>query len=358
MIRKILLVAPLAGLLTMCQMSPPRAIPPSRSPASCVSGRCHPEVATKRYIHGPIGSGSCEVCHPVSQWTSGRHPTILTERHGDRCIFCHEEAKGFTSMKHKHTLVSRGECIACHDPHQSDNGFLLKGPADKPLDRLAELCTTCHDTATQRSAAFHAAVGLLDCGTCHEPHGSPFPAQLTRYVKSVYLRDHLALGRDELSEGNYREALENLSLVLTIDPHETSALVAAIEAHLALNEPAVALPLADRILEANPLSAEAFFLKGRIAIASGQPYQAVSLFQRSLTLRPEGVEALTALGALQGKLGLHTEALGTLSRAAEKRPESSTVHGHLAEVLELLGRKDDAARERELERRYQVLPKP
>jgi predicted CXXCH cytochrome family protein len=358
MSRRILLIALIGGALTMCRMAPPPALAPSRPSASCVSGRCHREIATKRYIHGPIGFGSCEVCHPVSDWPTGKHPVIITETHGDRCLFCHEEAKGFTTMKYKHTLVARGECTACHDPHQSDNGFLLRGPSDKPLARFGDLCGECHDTATLRSASFHAGVALLDCGTCHEPHGSPFPSQLTRYVKTVYLRDHLAIGQDELQAGNHREALENLSLVLTIDPRETSALVGSIEAHLALNDPAAASPLADRILETNPLSAEGFFLKGRIAASAGQLYQAVSFYQRALTLKPEQLEFLIALGALQHKLGMHTDSLATLGRAVQKNASSAPLHSLMADVLEALGRKEEAARERELERRMGAPPKP
>jgi predicted CXXCH cytochrome family protein len=65
-----------------------------------------------------------------------------------------------------HGPVADGECGTCHDPHGSDFPALL--PAN-----ITETCLTCHET----DAAFYRvhksrAIATSTCTSCHDPHGS------------------------------------------------------------------------------------------------------------------------------------------------------------------------------------------
>ncbi len=328
-------------------VSRPAAAPRPFTTVSCISGKCHREIATKRYIHGPIGSGSCDTCHRVSQWKTGQHPSLLTDASGEKCLFCHEEVKVLTQMKHRHTPVANGECISCHEPHQSDNRFLLINGSKGLIVKTADLCDSCHDGfSSLKSSAFHGAVTLLDCSECHDPHASSDPFQLTHYVKTIYLRDHLALGRDALKAGDYQGALENLNLVLIVEPRELSALTLSIQCYLSMGDPESAKGLVERLLEVNPLNAEAHYLKGRVALASSQDFQALSSFQQSLSLKPDDPVILLVLGKLQIKRGMISDAMASLTKAAAVAPGDREVHQNLAEVYRSLGRTADAEKEK------------
>jgi predicted CXXCH cytochrome family protein len=70
-----------------------------------------------------------------------------------------------------HTPVIEGQCVGCHDPHQSDFRFTLKAQA-------AELCLTCHAQDAFSRPVVHGPVDGGDCNVCHDPHASDHPQQL------------------------------------------------------------------------------------------------------------------------------------------------------------------------------------
>jgi predicted CXXCH cytochrome family protein len=104
-----------------------------------------------------------------------------------------------------HAPVAEGRCAACHGPHESERGRLLR-------DDIPELCIGCHDqpmedtsgrTLPSVKALFEAAAlppgegGLRlhkpfadgDCTCCHDPHASSSPRLLSGpYPWSTYIR--------------------------------------------------------------------------------------------------------------------------------------------------------------------------
>jgi predicted CXXCH cytochrome family protein len=64
-----------------------------------------------------------------------------------------------------HTPVEEGECLACHLPHFSDVGELLK-------DKAPALCGDCHDIGDKDLVAKHGGIGMdgVNCTGCHTPH--------------------------------------------------------------------------------------------------------------------------------------------------------------------------------------------
>lgn len=127
---------------------------------------CHPHKAEKAYIHLPVKNGECQSCHKPS---GQKHPKVkkgaflLTDKgKAGLCNECHESKN---NKKHVHPPVASGDCLDCHDVHQSDNKAQLKGAG-------AELCYQCHEKSKLDRAYPHKPIGEGKCLGCHDPHQS------------------------------------------------------------------------------------------------------------------------------------------------------------------------------------------
>jgi predicted CXXCH cytochrome family protein len=152
--------------------------------------RCHVNKKTwlqKSHIHGPVGTGDCTVCHNphgdverFQLWATGKD---------ELCVACHTDKKNLVSGKkpvhYVHGILNGIGCIACHDPHATDNPFQLYKPTN-------DLCTG----ATSLKASPEAIRGrppvsgakdprrperVFTCTSCHNPHGSDLNSADRRY---------------------------------------------------------------------------------------------------------------------------------------------------------------------------------
>jgi predicted CXXCH cytochrome family protein len=88
-------------------------------PVDAMCYRCHGRKDTKKYLHGPLGSGDCISCHDPhgspNRFLTVAGPQVL-------CRMCHDQ-----KSSEKHILRAKGKgCVTCHDPHSSNKTFLLK----------------------------------------------------------------------------------------------------------------------------------------------------------------------------------------------------------------------------------------
>jgi predicted CXXCH cytochrome family protein len=143
-----------------------------------VKGRVWGEMA---HIHGPVGLGVCAVCHNphgdayrFQLWADGK---------GEICISCHTDKQVLydeSTSVNVHGIIIGGGCTSCHNPHASEERFLLSKP-------INELCISCHNTfegiKTGHPVGGHPVSGDRDprrkdrkfvCTSCHNPHGSKF----------------------------------------------------------------------------------------------------------------------------------------------------------------------------------------
>src|SRR6185436_6045578 len=140
--------------------------------------------------HAPFGAGGlqCEACHGPG----GRHASkgsnkkqtinsfkpnsflTVAERNA-ACLDCHQNRSltGWHAGAHERGALA---CTDCHELHTERDAVLTK--ADQP-----DVCFNCHkkERADFQKASTHPVrFGLMRCGDCHSPHGSPSPAMLIK----------------------------------------------------------------------------------------------------------------------------------------------------------------------------------
>jgi predicted CXXCH cytochrome family protein len=136
----------------------------------CVTNECHGEMGQAEFVHGPVGAMQCVVCH---EGGNPNHPTRskadFQQAFGggkDLCYACHDRKD---ANRNVHKPVGTGDCVACHDPHQSDAELMLKKAT------TSELCFSCHENNKTNRAFVHGPVAAGDCNICHNPHSAPYP---------------------------------------------------------------------------------------------------------------------------------------------------------------------------------------
>jgi predicted CXXCH cytochrome family protein len=81
---------------------------------------CHALDVRKKYIHGPLASGGCKVCHEPH---GSLYPFLLVSEPKEFCLHCHDRKAIANSGAHKDATE---QCTMCHDAHSSDKAYLLK----------------------------------------------------------------------------------------------------------------------------------------------------------------------------------------------------------------------------------------
>lgn len=82
--------------------------------------KCHSINLSRKYIHGPLASGGCKICHEPH---GSIYPFLLVSEAKNFCIHCHEKAAIEKSEVHTGT---EAQCTYCHDAHSSNYKYLLK----------------------------------------------------------------------------------------------------------------------------------------------------------------------------------------------------------------------------------------
>ncbi|MBP8845523.1 MAG: hypothetical protein KBF21_06330 [Thermoanaerobaculia bacterium] len=137
-------------------------------PAVVVSASPEIEVNIGRQLvrpgeHGPYAAKLCDSCH------DSKATNALVAPIDQLCIGCHELGE---TQAYVHGPLASGGCTVCHDPHRSPNRFLLVSASDG-------FCLDCHDRASLSalppaggtSGDSHAG-DAEDCTDCHDAHMS------------------------------------------------------------------------------------------------------------------------------------------------------------------------------------------
>lgn len=98
-------------------------------------------------------------------YSGGGMPGKLRRQKEKICLACHTDKAGLRAIKENlwlHNTTAKGECLACHDAHQSKHkGVLRRSPE--------QLCQSCHPSEKMTDTAMHRSAGE-PCLSCHNPH--------------------------------------------------------------------------------------------------------------------------------------------------------------------------------------------
>jgi predicted CXXCH cytochrome family protein len=139
-------------------------------------------VRAALYTHPLTAARLCSQCHqttanfslfspaarPASFQKGGMSPGPLVVERRQLCVECHKDksaAEALSAGLWLHDTAEKGDCHACHDPHQSENRYLLLQPPEK-------ICLPCHEEAkllpSVKDKAAHQKPD--ECLVCHNPH--------------------------------------------------------------------------------------------------------------------------------------------------------------------------------------------
>lgn len=351
------LVVSLAGLV-LSLSSPAGATPPTYI---CMTDKCHPSFKEQKFIHGPMGGGMCPLCHDSGTKAEGlppEHPEVMIEKSGEQCLLCHEGIRLLLTSSFVHTPVAEGDCIDCHSPHGGEDSFFLYYPSKTNSGRrlFAETCQACHEEGDPAwYDDFHAGEKILDCVVCHNSHASSEKYQLTRYVRDIYLRSTLTEARELQKEGRLEGSAEAYRKALSVLPGNVEIVLDLAAVYGDQGEWERAADEYDEILGADPSNLEA--LAGAAEAAARLEDQAGSMahLKKAVEIAPERADLHLKVGLIYLDRGQLQEALSEMSRAVEIDPGYAEAYLSMADVLDAMGRPEEA---RQAQERHRSLQRP
>ena len=154
----------------------------------------------------------------------------------------------------------------------------------------------------------------------------------------------LLLGEAELysQQKQYDKAFNILTVALVDSPDQKEVLYTRALIAERINKPDIVEADLKKILAMDPDNVEALNALGYTLLNKPERYsEAEKYLQHALRLEPDEAVIVDSYGWLQFKLGNTEKALDYLQRAYDKQQENE-IAAHLAEVLWVLGRKDEA----------------
>ena len=200
------------------------------------------------------------------------------------------------------------------------------------------------DQVTEGPFAFDAsvsAISLLQKEKHLEEAGSRLSLLQMKFPRQKL---QLVLVQAELynQQKKYDEAISVLSNALTDFPNQKELLYTRALILERINKLDLAEIDLKKILAIDPNNFEALNALGYTLLNnSGRYVEAEKLLQKALDLEPNEAVIIDSFGWLQFKLGHLDQALKYLQQAYERQPENE-IAAHLAEVLWVIGRKDEA----------------
>ncbi|MFP7753977.1 cytochrome c3 family protein [Thermodesulfobacteriota bacterium B35] len=152
---------------------------------------CHRRLSTReKWLHGPSANVLCLGCHRIG--TRGTRVTIPSARVNELCFGCHVNKKKLLQKKYVHGPYAIGDCTVCHDPHGDAYKYQLWA------DGRAGLCVGCHSDkkrSLRKSLGFfsHGIIEGSGCIACHDPHASDNRFQLYRPINQLCVSCHVGL---------------------------------------------------------------------------------------------------------------------------------------------------------------------
>jgi len=165
-----------------------KGVRPEQITKRCMT--CHESNSEQREFmrstHNENGV-TCTSCHSVHHSTREYQ---LVKAQTPLCFSCHLEQKA-DFQKPFHHRVEEGliQCGDCHNAHGTLAGRQLRSSADQDM-----VCFKCHSDKRGPFVFEHEPVKGEGCQACHTAHGSPYPRMLlTSRVNSLCLQCHTGI---------------------------------------------------------------------------------------------------------------------------------------------------------------------
>nr|MBF0220900.1 hypothetical protein [Desulfobulbaceae bacterium] len=208
------------NILTMeCDKCHPKSVPGKvgftyvQQNLSCITDKCHANLEKKEFKHGPFADQHCIQCHNPH---GTQHTNFVVNVRAELCYRCHVEAATMTNEgQYVHFPVTKGECLLCHEHHESNLAYHLK------RDTILDLCLGCHTKNIIEHKVMHEPVESGDCSACHSPHISNFKGLLSEGGKDLCIECHEI--RKEEFESKYVHEPVSKDCNLCHDPHGSSS---------------------------------------------------------------------------------------------------------------------------------------
>ena len=125
---------------------------------------CHDPKTESDFVHEPIKKGECLTCHDIHN--SPNMYLVKKDPVAGLCLDCHELNIPEGNMVHG--AVTEGNCVGCHNPHEADNAAFMK------TNKLDRLCRSCHRPIRKelKMEFIHDPFKKKDCFACHNGHSS------------------------------------------------------------------------------------------------------------------------------------------------------------------------------------------
>lgn len=197
------------------------------SPAGKACSACHPQIDKFPKLHEPSGTYDCFRCHETAY-----KPTrfIIATSQVGLCGLCHQSfaTKILGSSKYVHGPVATGSCVICHDPH----GGVSKGFT---REKITTLCMRCHADTVARGVK-NGLHEDLDCTDCHDPHGADNPELTLAKGQALCSKCH----KDPTLERN-GHPIEGHPVTAELDPSKPGRPMNCLSCHKAHGAADVAL---------------------------------------------------------------------------------------------------------------------
>ncbi|MEX1277006.1 MAG: DmsE family decaheme c-type cytochrome [Bacteroidota bacterium] len=160
-----------------------------RDKEACLT--CHQETGEKylktthgrMFGHSPRGTleaANCESCHgPRSKHLEEPDAALAfsVEQYSAVCMQCHQDGNRMSWQSSLHKTADVG-CVSCHTVMEKRSTTALLSKVNQP-----GLCSDCHTDVTvkmTRTSRHPIQEGKLDCSSCHNVHGAPGAAMLSK----------------------------------------------------------------------------------------------------------------------------------------------------------------------------------
>lgn len=122
--------------------------------------------------------------------------TLSTVEFNQVCLKCHEKSDDRSKASLSEHTMAGVSCVECHNVHptEAQNAKMLAGGQNGMFrGKSTELCLSCHkNVEVQFSQTSHHRLkeGVMECTSCHNPHGSSEVKLLKADRKEVCVQCH------------------------------------------------------------------------------------------------------------------------------------------------------------------------